>query len=306
MGLIHDLTGFEIIKPHQPVSLVQSVLPHEWRCGNRRQTVVVPVHGDITGVIDPFEGGSLIECRGEREDLSVRVGGGADDQLRALSCRHKPGGGTEFFPVFGAFEHPLLDETHWGKHIGKILLGRQQLQVLLRGYLQVHTHAIGVSPGLGNQLVTGTRDAFHMDVAVETVYFPQELHYTDHLLHGIIGVTHHTRTEKQSFNIVPAIKRNGQLGQLIGGESSTFHIVAAPVGAIGAVVNTMVGEQNLEQGDTTAVGREAVTDAPTLCRPYPTLHITARGAARRTRYVVLGGIGKDAEFLQCFFVHLVE
>ena len=54
---IHNLLHLKLIEPHEPISLIESVLTHQRRLFQDRQTGVVGVHAYITRIIDTSHGG---------------------------------------------------------------------------------------------------------------------------------------------------------------------------------------------------------------------------------------------------------
>ncbi len=134
--------------------------------------------------------------------------------------------------------------------------------------------------------------------------FAQQPHHTKHLFHRIIGVTHNARTQKKAFDVISPVKLNSQFSQFLGCKSRAHDIVTAPVGTVCAVINTVIGQEYLKQRDAPPVGSEAVTNAPAGGCAYPILHASAGSSARCTRHIVLGGIGKDLQFIERLFVHV--
>ena len=72
-------------------------------------------------------------------------------------------------------------------------------------------------------------------------------------LHGMIGVIQNARAQKQPLDVIPAVKFNGELTHLIRRKGSPHHIIGTAVHTIFAIIDTLVGKQNLEKGNTTAV-----------------------------------------------------
>ena len=54
-------------------------------------------------------------------------------------------------------------------------------------------------------------------------------------------------------NVIPAVKFNSKLTHLIRRKGSPHHIIGTAVHTIFAIIDTLVGKQNLEKGDASAV-----------------------------------------------------
>ena len=177
--------------------------------------------------------------------IFIALRGSAYNHLRALSCRHKTGGVAEFLPVFLVGQHSLLYVAHGLVHTVVVFFGRQQFQVFLLGNLYVHTEAVGIEPGFVYQFAAGSRDAFQVDVSVETMYQPQVFGYTHQAFHGVIGVAHYARAEEKPFYVVAAIKLDGEVYQLCHCEGGAGDVIASAVDAIGAIVDAIIGQHHL-------------------------------------------------------------
>ena len=121
----------------------------------------------------------------------------------------------------------------------------------------------------------------------------QILHHAYHALHSVIGITYHTRTQKQSFDVVSPVKFNGEFHKFANTESSPAQVVAASVDAVGAIVNAVVGKHDFKQRHTTPVLGKTVANAPACCAANSARRAFARGATGCTRNVVLGRLGKN-------------
>ncbi len=92
VALIQQFRRFKVIKPQQPVGLIQPVLPEKGRLEALRGGQELAVgHGQIGRIKDPLELILLIEPLGKAEDMEIRLRRGADDHLGGLSGRSEPG-----------------------------------------------------------------------------------------------------------------------------------------------------------------------------------------------------------------------
>ena len=92
-----------------------------------------------------------------------------------------------------------------------ILFGGQHLQVLFFGNLNVYTHTVGIETRFIHQLPTRSRDTFQVDIAIELMNGPEVFGNTYQAFHRVIGITYHSRTEEQAFNVITAIEFDGQV-----------------------------------------------------------------------------------------------
>ncbi len=179
-----------------------------------------------------------------------------------------------------------------------VLLGRQSPQILVGRNLDVDAQTVGVEARLVHQFGTRPRDTLHMNVAVETMHGPQLANHPDHPLHRVVGVTQHAGTEKQALDVVAAVEPDRQIDQLADRERGLADVVAAAVDAIGAIVDAMVRQHDLEQRNATPVGRERMAYAPPRRASHAPFSVTAGHAARSAGNVVLGRLGQHGELIQ--------
>ena len=100
-----------------------------------------------------------------------------------------------------------------------------------------------------------------MDIAAKAVVAAQLLRHQDHLLHGVVGRADDARGEKQALDIVALVELDRERHHLVDGELRPLHVGRAPIDAIGAVEQAVIGEQDLEQGYAAPVRRVGVADA---------------------------------------------
>ena len=100
-----------------------------------------------------------------------------------------------------------------------------------------------------------------MDISVEVIAGPQKLQRPVHLLGGIGGVPADTGTEKKPFDVVAPVKLRDKSADFLRSKSSARGLVGDAVDAVFAVVDTVVAQKDLQQGDAAAVGGKTVADA---------------------------------------------
>ena len=137
-----------------------------------------------------------------------------------------------------------------------------------------------------------------MNVAAEIVLLAQHARHFHHLLHRVVRALDDARTQEQAFDVVAAVKAQGEVDHLIDVETRTRHIAAHAIDAVDAIVDTEVGQQDFQQRDTAAVWRITVADAHARGRTYA--FAVGRGALVRSAgsagSIIFGGIGQDFEF----------
>ena len=112
--------------------------------------------------------------------------------------------------------------------------------------------------------------------------------------------TEYTGGEEQPLDIIPAVKADGQVRQLLRREGGPPGVVAAAVDAILTVVDTAVGQQDLQQADAPAVGGKGVAAARDGSGGVADIALfgSAVSAAGGAGCVIFGGIGQDGQFFQ--------
>jgi hypothetical protein len=90
----------------------------------------------------------------------------------------------------------------------------------------------------------GTRDDFGMNVSSKGVFPSKKPKTLHHPFCCLVWGPIYGRTEKKSFDIISAVKGEGQFRQLSGFKSSAGNGVGPSVHAVGTVVNTSVGKEH--------------------------------------------------------------
>ena len=123
-------------------------------------------------------------------------------------------------------------------------------------------------------------------------------------LHRVVGIAHHAAAQEEALDVIAAVELDGQVHQLADRQRGARQVVAAAVDAVGTVVDAIVGEHHLEQGDAPPVFGKAMADAHATHRVAHHARLAPpHGAARRARHVVLGRLGQYLQFIQYIFVH---
>ena len=85
-----------------------------------------------------------------------------------------------------------------------------------------------------------------MDVAGKAVLAPQLLGDEHHLFHRVVGGPDDAGGQEKSFDIIALIKFGRQRHDLVDREPRAADVRGASIDAVGAVVQTVVGEQDFE------------------------------------------------------------
>ena len=135
-----------------------------------------------------------------------------------------------------------------------------------------------------------------MNVALESMILPQRPGHTQHLLHRVIRILSDPRAQKQSLNVVPAVKIERERNHLLHREPRPPDVARSAVDAIQAIVNAEVGQQDFQQRHTPTVRRVTVANArPRGAAQATSARIALHRAAAGTRRVVFRRIGQDGK-----------
>ena len=138
----------------------------------------------------------------------------------------------------------------------------KQPEVFFFGNFHIDTQTVGIQPRLIHQLTTGSGNTLQMDITVETMDSTKVFGYTHQPFHRIIGIAHHSATQKKAFNIIAAVELHCQVHKFADGKSGTRQIITAAVNAISAIVYAIVCQHHLQQRNAPPVFCKAVADAP--------------------------------------------
>ena len=209
---------------------------------------------------------------------------------------------AQVLPVFLILQHPLLNKPHGCEHTLMVFLRCQHLERRLVGNLDVHTHAVGISPCLTQQLTTCSRNALQVDVAIEMMHRPQVLGNCHQAFHRVVRIPHHPTAQEKSLDVIPSIELHHNLLQLMHCQRCPFDVVAPSVDAVGTIIHAVVSQHHLQQRDAAPIVGKRVTDAHTAHRrAHHALLTFAHGAARRARYVVLRRLCEYTQLFHCLF-----
>ena len=137
-----------------------------------------------------------------------------------------------------------------------------------------------------------------MDISIETVLQAEVFRYPYQAFHGIIGITHYARTQKQSLDVVAPVELHSQVDQFGHRKRGTRNVVAHAVDAIGTIVDAIIGQHDFQQRDAPPVFGKAMADADAAHRiAHASLRIAAHRAARCARHIVFRRFGKHFQFM---------
>src|SRR5687768_15661344 len=108
------------------------------------------------------------------------------------------------------------------------------------------------------------------------------------LLHRVVGALNDSGAEKETVDVVALIEVEGEPNNLVDRKPGAQDVVRSAVHAIRAVVDAVVGQEDLQQRDAATIWRIAVAD------PRGGSFVPGR-FCRSAGGVVLRGIGQDFE-----------
>ena len=84
-----------------------------------------------------------------------------------------------------------------------------------------------------------------MDITVKMILPAQQVQRPVKLLHRIVRRIENPGAQKQALNIIPPVKLHRQAADLLRCKGGPHRVITPAVNAIAAVVNALVGIQNL-------------------------------------------------------------
>ena len=99
-----------------------------------------------------------------------------------------------------------------------------------------------------------------MNVPAELALATQRLGHERELFHGVVWAADNPGTEKQSFDVVAFVELERKPDNLIDCKPGPWRRTGNSIHAELAIVNAVIGQQDLQQGHATPVGRVAVAD----------------------------------------------
>ena len=225
MFLVDDFRNVEPVEPQQPIGLIQPVLPVELHGVGLGQTYVV-VHRQIGAEEHPLHRQALVQRRRKAEDVVVGFGRSPHDELRRL-----PGRGERLVAVRTLYSpaverHALTREqlgllmlgdafgdlAHGPQDMLAAFLGREHAEAFLRWQLQIHRKPVDQAPHAVYEVRARAGHRLRVNVAAETVFFPQDLECANHELGRVIGRVEHPRAEKQALDVIAPVELYGEIG----------------------------------------------------------------------------------------------
>ena len=256
-----DFICAEPVIAQEPVSLVQTMLTIQWRLGKDRQTVVA-VNRNIGRVIHPFQVHFLIQPLRKQQNPVVRLRACADNHLRTLSCWRKARNFAAFLSLKPVRTDRFAEKSHRLENRLFLFLRSQPVQRVPGRQLDIDAESISIETGLPDQFPATPRNHLHMNVAEKFLFLTEPPYHRNHPLHRAVGALHNRRTEKKSFNVVPAIKPDGKVHKLLNSKGCSLHRIRRTVHAVCTIVAAVVGQQHFQKRNTTTVIRPGMTDPP--------------------------------------------
>ena len=289
-----------MIIAQQPVRLIEPVLPEQRRAGGGRGQAGIAVHWQIGGIKDPLQCIFFVKCFGEVHDMEVGFGTGPNDHLGTLSCRGKGGRMAiecDFFPAAGALH---CDLPHGFQDGAPLFVGRQKGQAGFTGQLDVDRKPVCQKPQLLHQLGGCAGDGLGVDVTAEMMLPPQDAERFDHAFHGMIGGAEDRAGKKQPFNIISAVKADGELRQFPRLKGGTGNIVGFAIDAVAAIIAAGIGIEHFQKRNAPSVRRKGMADARVFAAAQAARLPGPVHTAGRAGHIVLGAVGQNFQFIRQF------
>ena len=296
VGRLRHLRRPEAVETDQPVGLVEAMFAHQRRSleGEDRAGI-----GDGTerGVIDPPQPELRVEPARPAHDIGIARPVGTDDHLRGLAGRGEPRRMAEPPARIPGRRDVGAGAVHRAFDLPRVLVGGEPRKAAIGRQFDIDRDAISEQARPVHELGIGLGNGLEVDVAPELVLLAQDARAFDHLLHRVVGAFHDAGRKEQPLDIVAAIEADRQVGHFLRGEARPARVAALAIDAVMTIENAVIGQQDLEQGDTPAVGGIGMADPHPLGRtdPLPAQRIAPGRSGRRARGVVLGRIGKNGE-----------
>lgn len=155
----------------------------------------------------------------------------------------------------------LGDLTHGAKDGLHALVGSQTLQTVLSRELHVDADTVCQETCGVDELLGGTGDSFYVDVSVKVIFGSKEAQCLTYLLHGVVRCPEYTGAQKQAFYIIALVELYSEGADVLRGEDGAGDIVALAAPAVLAVVDAVIGHQDLQEGDAASVCGKGVADS---------------------------------------------
>lgn len=288
----------EAVEAHEPVGLIEPVFPPQGWLLERGQAGILATDGDEGGVIHSFQMVRTVKLPGEVQDFIVSFRSCTDNELGALPCGCKEGGGTDRSSLVLVPEDGIPDGFHRAENPGIAFVGGQVPETPLGGKLNVDTQAVRQQSRLSHEGTAGSRDAFQVDVTAEAVIQAECPGDANKAFHCVVGAFQDTGTQEQSFDVIALIELNGEIDEFPRGEGCAGNVVACAVGAVGTVENAEIREKHFQQGDASPVFGERMADAAGYSRAESLSGRLTGASAGGTRDVVSCSSGQDFKLLK--------
>src|SRR4051812_2446296 len=100
-----------------------------------------------------------------------------------------------------------------------------------------------------------------MNVSAKVMVLAETARDRDHLLHGVVGIANYSGAEKQTLDIVSPVEIQRQFDDFVWLEARAGNSTRHAVDAVQAVVDAVVREQDLQQGNAPTIRRVTVANA---------------------------------------------
>ena len=134
---------------------------------------------------------------------------------------------------------------------------------------------------------------------MESVIHAQHPRDTNDLFHRVVRAPEDAGAEEQSLDVVAPVEVEREADDFLGSEAGAPHVARPAVDAVQAIVLAEVREEDLEQADTAAVRRVAVTDPHPLrgSDPRAVSALSTLRAGAGARRIVLRRVGQHGQLV---------
>src|SRR5581483_3826952 len=105
---------------------------------------------------------------------------------------------------------------------------------------------------------------FQMNISAEELFVAKQFGHPYHLLHRVIGILDNTGAQEQALDIIALVELSCEENDLFGSKPGTGRVTRDSIYTIAAIVDAVVGQQDLQKGNAASVGSKAVADSNTV------------------------------------------
>lgn len=186
----------------------------------------------------------------------------ASGRLYALAhedgTKHVP----RLFSFFAAFRCTLLGV---GRQYGcafVVFFEDRRFRILFFKSLRIRAGPIDVAPNFIRRFPTNSQGAFRVGVPIGTIRFARVFHRACRALRYVVKVSRRAKARGRPFGMVSAVGLGHRICRFKREWHDPKRIVASPIGAVNAVMCTVVNGRRFRWQGTASIFHGAVTGAP--------------------------------------------